>query len=172
MVDNGRMGIALFTALDTVHVALPTLRSISEKIPQILTWILCHGNQGKVPSSGLHAMPSMAEMEFIMNYHWPRNWRQLQEVARQAVETEDWNVPLRDLSPWGGENETIDSIAAIYILSMAKLAIHKDKVMEGIVAATNLEEIGLLDLAILNEAVSEMAHSIELVNKENETAEK
>ena len=113
-------------------------------------------------------MPSMAEMEFMINYHWPRNWRQLQNVAQKALDKKDWSELLRDLSPLDGETETIDSIAAIYILSMAKLAIQKDKIMEGMVAATRLNELGLLDLAIFNETVCQMVHHVDLVNQDNE----
>ncbi len=171
MVHEAQLSIPLFMALDTIHIALPTLRSKSEKIPQILTWILYNNNRKEPPPSGWHTMPSMAEMEFMMNYHWPRNWRQLQDVAHKALDKKDWSAPLRDLKPIDGEAQTIDSIAAIYILSMARLAIQKDKVMEGMVAATNLDDLGLLDLAIFNEAVNEMVQHIDLVNQDDEGSE-
>lgn len=165
-VHDGRFSLPLFRALDTVHISLPTLRSRSEKIPQILSWLLSHDN--RKGQSGFLSMPNMAEMERMLNYHWPRNWRQLQEVVNKALANADWGIALSDLNSHDGEAETIDSIAAIFILSKAKLGIHKEKVMEAMVTATELNELGLLDLAIFNEAVSQMVHHIDLVNQDNE----
>lgn len=160
---NDHFSSALFRALDTIHIMLPPLRLKADRIPQILAWFLSHYSHN-VPSSSL-CLPGMDEMERLIDYHWPRNWRQLQEVAQNAMEKMAWNVPL-DCSESGYDRyEGIDDIAAIYILSMARMSIQKEKVMEDMMAVSNLDEIGLLDLAIFNEAANQIA---EQMSKEND----
>jgi DNA-binding NtrC family response regulator len=59
------------------------------------------------------------------------------------------------------QNESqINELAAIYILSRAKLNIQKERVMEGLMTSSAIDEIGLLDLAIFHEAVSQIADHI------------
>ena len=152
---DGHFSAELYKALDTVHVMLPPLRSRSERIPQILAWFLNHYRHS-LPSSSL-SLPGMDEMERLIDYHWPRNWRQLQEFAKNAFTEMDWDVPLNSSLLDNALPQEVDDFAAIYILSMAKLSIHKEKVLEEMMAASDLDEIGLLDLAIFNEAVNQIA---------------
>ena len=154
-LNNGQFSLDLYKELDTVHIMLPPLRSRSDRIPQILSWFLNHYNQN-LPSSPL-SLPGMDEMERLIYYHWPRNWRQLQEFAKNAIIRMDWDVPLNSSLPDTTLPQEIDDISAIYILSMAKLSIQKDKVFEDMMAASELDEIGLLDIAIFNEAVNQIA---------------
>jgi DNA-binding NtrC family response regulator len=153
-IHDSHISIPLFRALDTIHIYLPPLRSRPEKTPQILSWLISQYNTGDF------SMPDHDAMERFIEYHWPGNWRQIQQVARKASAQKKWDIPLTGPNPdtdKHDKHDKIDEIAAIYILSMAELSIHKDKVMENLMAACNLEEIGLLDLAIFNEAVSQIA---------------
>jgi len=157
-IHNGHFSAELYRRLDTVHIMLPSLRSRSDKIPQILSWFLNHYSHN-LPSSSL-SLPGMDEMERLIDYHWPRNWRQLQEFAKNATTQMDWDIPLNSSLPDTTLPQEVDDIAAIYILSMAKLCIHKDKVLEEMMAASELDEIGLLDIAIFNEAVNQIAEHL------------
>lgn len=161
-IRNGHFSIPLFKALDTIHIYLPPLRSRPEKTPQILSWLLSQYNTGDF------SMPDQDAMERFIEYHWPGNWRQIQEVARKASARRKWDIPLTSPKSDADKRDKIDEIAAIYILSMAELSIHKDKVMENLMAACNLEEIGLLDLAIFNEAVSQIADHLSAQHAEQE----
>lgn len=154
-LKNSQFSVDLYRDLDTLHIMLPPLRSRSDRIPQILSWFLNHYNHN-LPSSSL-SLPGMDEMERLIDYHWPRNWRQLQEFAKNAIAKMDWDVPLNSSLPDTTLPQEIDDIAAIYILSMAKLSIHKDKILEEMMSASELDEIGLLDIAIFNEAVNQIA---------------
>lgn len=155
LLNNGQFSVDLYRELDTVHIMLPPLRSRSDRIPQILSWFLNQYSHN-LPSSSF-TLPGMVEMERLIDYHWPRNWRQLQEFARNAITKMDWDVPLNSSLPDTALPQEIDDIAAIYILSMAKLSIQKDKVLEAMMTASELDEIGLLDIAIFNEAVNQIA---------------
>jgi DNA-binding NtrC family response regulator len=150
-IHNSHFSIPLFRALDTIHIYLPPLRSRPEKTPQILSWLLSQYHTGDF------SMPDHDTMERFIEYHWPGNWRQIQEVARKASARKRWDISLTVPESDVDKRDKIDDVAAIYILSMAELSIHKVKVMENLMAACNLEEIGLLDLAIFNEAVSQIA---------------
>lgn len=165
-ITDGQFSEPLFDVLNTLHVALPPLRSRPEKIPQILSWFLNHFNSGN-PLSSL-SMPQMEEMTRLVNYDWPGNWRQLHEVARKAFKHQTWEVPLEDSGPSDIEADDLDSIAAIYILSMAKLGIQKSRVIESMIAASDQDELGLLDLAIFNEAVNQISDHIRWMEKEDE----
>ncbi len=157
-IKNGQFSADLFRRLDTVHITLPPLRSRADRIPQILSWFLNQYHHN-LPSSSF-SLPGMDEMERLVDYHWPRNWRQLQEFAKNAITQLDWDVPLNSSLPDNALPQEIDDIAAIYILSMAELRIHKDKVLEEMMAASELDEIGLLDIAIFNEAVNQIAEHL------------
>lgn len=163
-ITEGQLSEPLFSALDTLHIALPPLRSQPEKIPQILSWFLNHMNSGN-PLSSL-SMPTMEEMARLTRHDWPGNWRQLHEVTRNAFKNQTWEVPLGESLPDDGEAEELDSIAAIHILSMAKLGIQKSRVIESMVAASNQDELGLLDLAIFNEAVNQISDHMSLMDED------
>lgn len=161
-ITNGQFSDALFRALDTIHIDLPPLRSRPDKIPQIISWILNHHHSGR------DTIPTMDEMEQLIDYRWPRNWRQLQQVVQQAFRGKDWDTALNGLESSDAADEEISEVAAIYILSLARLHIHKDKVMEGLMAASNLNDIGLLDVAIFNEAVTQIVDHIRMQNEDKD----
>jgi DNA-binding NtrC family response regulator len=163
----------LLKALDTVHIALPPLRTQPDRIPQMLCWLLSQNNDqdhGPPPS-----IPDMNTLERLVQYHWPGNWQQLQRVTRAAFKAKGWHVALNSIDLYNDPDESeINEMAAIYILSLAKLNIQKERVMEGLMASSNLDEIGLLDLAIFHEAVSQIAdyictHNLDQGNKKNST---
>jgi two-component system response regulator HydG len=158
-VQQSSFNHALLKALDTVHIALPPLRDTPDRIPQMIAWLM---RQDEVqPPCGRRSIPDMDTMENLIHYHWPGNWRQLQRATRTAFNANEWNLAFetfefdKDLD----ENQ-INHLAAIYILSLAKLTIQKERVMEGLMTSSNLDEIGLLDLAIFHEAVSQIADHI------------
>lgn len=53
-----------------------------------------------------------------------------------------------------------DELATINALSLARLDIQKERILEGLMTNSNPQEIGLLDLAIFDEAVSQIADHI------------
>ncbi len=59
---------------------------------------------------------------------------------------------------------SIPDAKTIHILSLAKVQVRKERLLEALMAASNLEKIGLLDLAIFNEAVSQISDCIEAWN--------
>lgn len=152
---------SLFKALDAVHIAVPPLRHHTDKIPQILSWFL-HAFSRKTPKT-MAVMPKPHVMDRLLSYRWPGNLRQLQQVAWKAFSTSDWertaeclDVPLKD-----NLSLAVDEIAAIYLMSLAKLSIHKEKIIEVFMDSSKMEEVGLLDLAIYHEAVSQIADHID-----------
>lgn len=145
----------LVKALGTIHIALPPLRDNPERIPQMFAWLVSRYNDTD------RFTPNIATMERLIRYHWPGNWRQLQRVIRACIQTKELYYALdsSDLDRYKDEDheEQIDELAAIYILSPAELNIQKECVLEGLISSSNLDEIGLLDLAIFQEAVCQIA---------------
>jgi DNA-binding NtrC family response regulator len=157
----------LLKALDTVHITLPPLREKPEKIPQMFAWLMSQ-NEGQ-NHCGPRYIPDMDTMERLIHYHWPGNWRQLQRATRASFNATGWNFALNSFDfdkDW--DEGQINELAAIYILSMAKLNIQKERVMEGLMTSSNIDEIGLLDLAIFYEAVSQIADHLCVHNSGHE----
>jgi len=157
----------LLKALDTVHITLPPLRDKPDRIPQMFAWLMSQ-NEGQ-NHSGPRYIPDMDTMERLINYHWPGNWRQLQRATRASLNTKGWDFAFDSFDSDKNWDECqINELAAIYILSLANLNIQKERVMEGLMTSSKLDEIGLLDLAIFYEAVSQIADHISVYNPDQE----
>ena len=155
----------LLKMLDTVHIALPPMRDKPEHIPQMLFWLMSQNNGQD--HCGRPSIPDMDTIERLIHYHWPGNWQQLQRVTQAAFIAKGWDFALNSLYLDNERDESqINELAAIYILSLAKLNIQKERVMEGLMSSSNLDEIGLLDLAIFHEAVSQIADHICVQNED------
>lgn len=153
----------LLSALDTVHIAVPPLRDHPDKIPLILSWYLNEYSKTKPSTlSALPAMPDIHLMDRLLSYSWPGNLRQLQHTAWKAFETSDWDAAIAglDTTPNEKNQHKVDEIAAIYLMSLAQLSIQREKIIEGLMTVSNVGEIGLLDLAIYNEAVSQITNHV------------
>lgn len=158
---------SLFKALDAVHIAVPPLRHHADKIPQILSWFL-HAFSQKTPEH-MAVMPASHVMDRLLSYRWPGNLRQLQQAAWKGFTTSDWErtAECLDAPPQDNRSLVVDEIGAIYLMSLAKLSIHKEKIIEVFMVSQKMEDVGLLDLAIYHEAVSQIADHID--DPENES---
>jgi len=157
----------LLKALDTVHIALPPLREKPDSIPQMFAWLMSQNESQS--HNGRLSIPDMDTMERLIHYHWPGNWRQLQRATRASFDDQGWNFALDSFALDKDRDENqINELAAIYILSLAKLNIQKERVMEGLMTSSNIDEIGLLDLAIFHEAVNQIADHICVLNPDQE----
>jgi transcriptional regulator with PAS, ATPase and Fis domain len=155
----------LLKALDTIHIALPPLREKPGKIPQIIAWLMSQYEDRS--HNGRRYIPDMDTMERLIQYPWPGNWRQLQRATRTSLNVKGWNFALDSFDfDMDRDENRINEAAAIYILSLADLSIRKERVMEGLMTSSNIDEIGLLDLAIFHEAVSQIADHISAHNPE------
>ncbi len=146
-----RLNPELVERLDTIHIHLPPLRNKQENIPQILSWYL---NQFDNHSpERMPPMPDTRQMKRLITYHWPGNLHQLRQIARRAIHR-DWDTAINTIETWSVQRtDIVDEMAAIYILSLADIRIRKERILEALIAAADLDDVGLLDLAILNEAI-------------------
>ncbi len=160
-MQNNPLTATLSEALDIIHIAVPPLRAHTDKIPQILAWYVNLFSKAHTQTSP--AMPSAQNMDRLQRYHWPGNLRQLQTVAWAAFESSDWDAALAclDTLPRHGKGRAVDEIAAIYLMSLSILSIRREKIMECLMMASKTEDMGLLDLAIYNEAITQIADHID-----------
>ena len=97
-------------------------------------------------------------MQRLVDYHWPGNWCQIQRVVRQALDSQSWIATIDAIETFENIHDCwIDTMAAIYILSSAKFKIQKERIMDSLMEASPIEEVGLLDMAIYNEALGQIA---------------
>lgn len=163
---SGRLNPKLIERLDTIHIHIPPLRERPERIPQILAWYLNHANSDA--PHGIPPMPDESTMKRLLNYHWPGNLHQLRQIARRALKQQQWDTVINTLETRSVQStDIVDEMAAIFILSLSEIRIHKEMVMEGLIATSDMNEVGLLDLAILDEVACQFADKISKPNKKD-----
>jgi DNA-binding NtrC family response regulator len=158
---SGRLNRKLIERLDTIHIHIPPLRERPERIPQILTWYLNRTDDDT--SHGLPSMPDESTMKRLKNYHWPGNLHQLRHIAHRAIKRQQWDTVLNTLETRSVQStDIVDEMAAIFILSLSEIRICKEMVLEGLIASSHMTDVGLLDLAILDEVACQFADRISM----------
>jgi DNA-binding NtrC family response regulator len=167
--DTSCLSQNLLKLMSTISIHIPPLHERPEEIPQIISWYVNHAEEG-VRTETL-PMPDIQGMNHLIKYRWPGNLRQLQQVIHRAIKHQKWDKVINTVETCSiNSDDTIEEIAAFYILSHAELSIQKDKILEGFIAASNSDDIGLLDLAFYNEAVSQISDQILSHNIKNGSA--
>jgi len=82
LVRAGRFREDLYYRLNVVSIALPPLRQRHQDIPELVEHLLRkHEARDGEPSPGL----SREALELLLNYNWPGNVRQLENVLQRAL---------------------------------------------------------------------------------------
>jgi len=94
-VEKGEFRKDLYYRLAVVPIHLPALRARREEIPQLAAHLLeRHSNRLGVQVDGI----SSEAMEVLLEYSWPGNIRELENVLERAlVLTDDTSITLKDL---------------------------------------------------------------------------
>ncbi|RMG03690.1 MAG: sigma-54-dependent Fis family transcriptional regulator [Nitrospirae bacterium] len=96
MVKKGTFREDLFYRLNVIHLHIPPLRERGGDVMQLAEYFL--GEFSRKMSREIKGFTPDAR-EFIMNYHWPGNIRELMNLIERAVAlTEGDVINLRDLS--------------------------------------------------------------------------
>jgi two-component system response regulator AtoC len=95
-MHRGRFREELYYRINGVHLRLPPLRNRKEDIPALLDFFL-----KKYASLFARPEPQLSPggMQLLMEYAWPGNIRELENVARKMVALGDEHLALHDLSP-------------------------------------------------------------------------
>lgn len=80
-VEEGKFREDLYYRLNVVHIHLPPLRERKEDIPLLVNYFLKKYMLGTYPVKKI----SPEAMELLMNYHWPGNIRELQNVIERSI---------------------------------------------------------------------------------------
>ena len=99
MVDDGSFRMDLFYRINVFPLTVPPLRERKSDIPLLITKFL--DNLSKKLGKSLKAVSDVS-MELLMDYHWPGNIRELQNVIERSailsktevVEVDDALVPV------------------------------------------------------------------------------
>ncbi len=79
LVKNGKFREDLYYRLNVINIHLPPLRDRKEDIPLLVDYFL------KRESEGREVTITKAAMRKLMNYNWPGNVRQLENIIRRAL---------------------------------------------------------------------------------------
>ena len=102
LVAEGRFREDLFYRINVIPIALPSLRDRREDIPLIADHFLTrYGEQMGKRISGI----SQAAMQLLVQYDWPGNIRELENVIERAVALESTPAILVDSLPPGIRGE-------------------------------------------------------------------
>jgi len=95
-VAEGRFRDDLFYRLNVVEITVPSLRDRKEDIPLLIK----HFVSKTTAAENLPAVSISEEaMDLLLNYHWPGNIRELQNVIERAVILCDDQITATDLPP-------------------------------------------------------------------------
>jgi two-component system, NtrC family, response regulator AtoC len=92
-VSRGELNPALYHRLSVYRICLPPLRERREDIPELFDHMVRRAANGGAPSS---ATPSM--LDVLMDYDWPGNLRELQNIARTYVVSAQAEEIIAELS--------------------------------------------------------------------------
>jgi DNA-binding NtrC family response regulator len=166
---NNPLKEKLIERLNTIHIHIPPLRETPEQIPQILAWYLNHENDDV--AHGLPLMPDPSTMKHLMEYRWPGNLHQLRHISLRIIEQQRWDTVINTMETRSTKStqntQIIDEMMAIFILSISKIRISKEKVLESLIAASDTNDVGLLDVAILHEVASQFADRISMPTRKD-----
>jgi DNA-binding NtrC family response regulator len=125
-VKNGRFRSDLFYRLNILPITIPPLRNHAEDIPLLVHHFVSKLN--RKTGTAIDTIPK-STMEKLMEYHWPGNIRELENVIERAhvlssgkkLEIADWFSPSstrqeeqQDIMPW-------DEFEKQYLLKVLKL---------------------------------------------------
>lgn len=94
-VAEGRFRQDLYYRLNVVNLMMPPLRELSEDIPLLVAHFL---EKYKTPGSQLNAV-SQKTLEALMQYNFPGNVRELENIVQRAVALANSEVFTPDLLP-------------------------------------------------------------------------
>jgi len=95
-VEEGNFRADLYYRLNVVPIVLPPLRERMEDIPLLLNHFLSMSNQ----RNGKNLMLTAELLDFLLDYPWPGNVREMQNmVERMVILAEGDRLTLDDLTP-------------------------------------------------------------------------
>ena len=151
----------LFSLLETISIHIPPLRSRPDKIPMIvdlyIDQYIGHRPELKIKKPGSEIIAKMVE------YKWPGNLRQLQEAIKTGL-TRGWQAMLKEMDNYRPGKVT----AATVDLPLEKLSvlpnlnIKRGRLLEELMSTADLDNMGLMDLVVIEEAIDQAASKIDL----------
>jgi two-component system response regulator AtoC len=111
MVASGRFREDLYYRLNVLHLHIPPLRERREDIEPLVKYFLARESQRLGAASAIQIDPAVEEI--LLDYAWPGNVRQLQNViSRALILSEGGRMTLSDLPPDITRSEPVPSATA------------------------------------------------------------
>ena len=95
-IKQGTFRGDLFYRLNVLPLELPPIRMRKDDVPLLLTYFMKHYSPG--PDAPV-CIISPDAMESLVNYSWPGNIREIENLAKYLLTVTDGNVELSDLLP-------------------------------------------------------------------------
>ncbi len=146
----------LFNLLETINIHIPPLRYRPEKIPLIID-LYVEQYIGQKPELR-NAKPGPEIIDKMVEYKWPGNLRQLQEAIKAGF-TKGWPTMLAEIDHLQSERikaATVD-LPLEKLSVLPDLRIKRGRLLEKLMNAADMENMGLMDLVVIEEAIEQAA---------------
>lgn len=88
MVDNGKFRKDLYYRLNVVQIYVPALRQRKEEIPDLINYFFKKFNK----KFDMNKKLDQTILEQLINYYWPGNIRELENLIERAIVTTNGNI--------------------------------------------------------------------------------
>jgi two-component system response regulator AtoC len=122
-IANGRFRQDLFYRINVVSIELPPLRSRKEDIPELAAYFL----SAHRARHGMQARPlSSAAMKLLINYLWPGNIRELENLIERYVILGSEDAISSELLSWGHTQVALETPVdgQIHLKKVTRQAVH------------------------------------------------
>ncbi len=156
-VNDGFFSIELFNLMSAVSIHMPPIRKDPDRIPKLIFYFL--NKYSDRFGNNIIAKPSRRQLTAMVKYSWPGNIRELQETVKRALASGDWDNTI-ELAVYGkgiGVDLPIAELDFNSLSLLPDLELKQGKFLECLLAQSEMEEVGLMDLVIYDEVVKQSA---------------
>jgi DNA-binding NtrC family response regulator len=151
---DGRFNPALGELLSGISIHIPPLRRSPERILPLVDYFIERfirrdGQRG-------FSRPTPSQSAALKSHPWPGNVKELQDTVEMALRGNGWDAAIRSLK--GGKRKSANYPVVDLSLDGAALMpdfeIENDRMLDRSVESVPVEEMGLMDLVIYEEAIA------------------
>lgn len=156
-VASGALNPCLGDLLGGISIHIPPLRHSPARIDALVDYFLGHwlGEWRAV-----YPRPSKANLVRMRAYHWPGNVKELAHVVQRAIRANDWDAAVRSLGHGNPDatNYSTVSLTSEALALMPDVEITQGRTLKSLAERSAPEEVGLMDLLILDEMAADKPH--------------
>lgn len=156
-VASGTLDSRLGDVLGGISIHIPALRHCPERIEPLVDYFLGR-RQGECQA--VYPRPSKANLARLQAHHWPGNLKELAHVVNRALRVNDWDAAVRSLAHGDVYRKAYSSVSLTSegLALIPDIEIAQGRALHRLGEQLALEDVGLMDLLILDEMTANKPH--------------